>query len=353
MATLKPGFELVVGSFQSTTANPAGGPTRMIVRRDMDVPADALEVWMMKRPDVQSGDAVQLKLGHDGSGETVFTGELIEIRASLEGCRLHAAGTMLKLLNARSSSVYEGQSAGSVVKDLVSTAGASSADVSDGPTLPVLSVDRHRSLWRHARELADRLGYELFSKRDGGIVFKPFGAAASLDSAGGGLAAAAAGAVAGALGLGGTATGYAFGKHLIRATNNEGTPGPDAIQVGGESPASMQGDSTVHWLTTNDTDFLGSAGDGDAEVLVSDGAARTKDLADRFAAGLLATAARRASHVDITVLGRPEIELGDQVQVSDLPDHSSALTGYVRSVRHRFGEDAGFVTDLRIAVEAT
>jgi hypothetical protein len=86
---------------------------------------------------------------------------------------------------------------------------------------------------------------------------------------------------------------------------------------------------------------------------VSDGAARTKDLADRFAAGLLATAQRGASHVDITVLGRPEIELGDHVQVSDLPDSSSALSGYVRSVRHRFGEDAGFVTDLRIALEPT
>src|SRR5262245_16173877 len=320
----------------------------------MDVPADALDVWMMKKPDIQAGDEVSLKLGHDGSGETVFTGELVEIRASLNECRLHAAGTMIKLLNSRTSSVYEGQSAGSVVKDLVSTAGASSGDVSDGPTLPVLSVDRHRSLWRHARDLADRLGYELFSKRDGNIVFKPFGSAASLDSAGGGLAAAAAGAAAGALGLGGSATGYAFGKHLIKATAAEGTPGPDAIQVGGESPASMQGDGTVHWLTTNDTDFLGSAGSpgsSNAELLVSDGAARTKDLADRFAAGLLATATRRASHVDITVLGRPEIELGDQVQVSDLPDSSSALSGYVRSVRHRFGDGAGFVTDLRIAVE--
>jgi hypothetical protein len=324
----------------------------MIVRRDMDVPADALDVWMMKRPDVASGDAVELKLGHDGSGETVFTGELVEIRASLHECCLHAAGTMMKLLNARTASVYEGQTAGSVVKDLVSTAGASAADVSDGPTLPVLSVDRHRSLWRHARDLADRLGYELYSKRDGGIVFKPFGAAASLDSAGGGLAGAAAGAAAGALGLGGSATGYSFGQHLIEATAAEGTKGPDAIHVGGESPSSMQGDGTVHWLTTNDTDFLGSAGSGDGELLVSDGAARTKDLADRFAAGLLATATRRASHVDITVLGRPEIELGDQVQVSDLPDRSGALSGYVRSVRHRFGDQAGFVTDLRIAVEA-
>jgi hypothetical protein len=84
---------------------------------------------------------------------------------------------------------------------------------------------------------------------------------------------------------------------------------------------------------------------------VLDPAARTKDLADRFAAGILATAGRRAHQTSVRVLGRPGVDLGQQVDVGDLPDASLNGGGYVRAVRHRFGAGDGFVTELRICNE--
>ena len=92
---------------------------------------------------------------------------------------------------------------------------------------------------------------------------------------------------------------------------------------------SGQGDTTEHWLTTNDADYRGSAGDGEPALLVRDPAARTKDLADRFAAGRLAVAARAAREVSITVLGRPQVDLGDTIAVADVPDETVNGSGYV------------------------
>ena len=52
----------------------------------------------------------------------------------------------------------------------------------------------------------------------------------------------------------------------------------------------------------------------------------------------------------MTVLGRPGVELGDSVAVSDVPDGALNGAGYVRAIRHRFGTGTGYVTDLRVSL---
>ncbi|HEX8290632.1 MAG TPA: hypothetical protein VF570_02675, partial [Pyrinomonadaceae bacterium] len=98
-------------------------------------------------------------------------------------------------------------------------------------------------------------------------------------------------------------------------------------------------------------DFRGAAGDGKPVRIILDPAARTKELADRFAAGRLATARRGAGELFATVTGRAGVELGDPVTLADAPEGLADGGGYVRAVRHRFGERTGFVTDLRVAAE--
>jgi hypothetical protein len=122
------------------------------------------------------------------------------------------------------------------------------------------------------------------------------------------------------------------------------------IAVGGESPMSGQGDATSHWLTVNDADYRGEAGDGSRRALVVDPVARYKDLADRFAAGRLALAARDAWQIHLSVLGRGGIDLGDTVSAGGVEDAFVNGTGYVRAIRHRFDAASGFVTDLRLSL---
>jgi hypothetical protein len=259
---------------------------------------------------------------------------------------------MNDLLNLRVAEMYENQTAGAIARDLIGQAGLSTGTIDEGPLLPRYAVDRRLSGFAHLKQLADRLGYELYADREGNVRFHALGPGAGLDAAAGGLLGAAAGAAA-SVGLavpGADGEGYAFGQHLLGAVARRAPVGWGEVTVGGESPMSGQGDATAHWLTVNDADYRGSAGDGAPGLLVLDPAARTKDLAERFAAGHLAVAAREASQVWVTVLGRPGIELGDTIAVSDVPDTALNGSGYVRAIRHRFGEDIGFLTDLRVAL---
>jgi hypothetical protein len=345
MPTLRPTFTLTIGSLSSSTDNPVAGPDSFVVDRDMDVPADALRVHLRERAGIALGDAVTLGLGHDGEEETAFTGAVEAVRPAISGVAVRALGKTHDLLNLRTSNIYVNQSAGSIAGDLIGQAGLSAGTIDDGPVLPRYVVDRALNGYRHLKELADRLGYELYADRDGNIMFHALGPAANLDALGGALGAA----VGGLLGAGGES--YAFGQQLLSAATGSRGVAWGKVEVGGESPMSGQGDTTEHWLTTDDADYMGSAGDGDPALLVRDPVARTKDLSDRFAAGRLAVAARSAREVSTTVLGRPQVDLGETVAVADVPDETVNGSGYVRAIRHRFGDEAGFLTEMRISLE--
>ena len=348
MPTLRPTFTLSIGGLSSTTDNPVAGPGTLVVDRGMDVPADALRVHLRERAGIAVGDAVTLALGHDGEEETAFTGAVEAVRPAISGVAVRALGKTHDLLNMRTSIIYVNQSAGSIAGDLIGQAGLSAGTIDDGPVLPRYVVDRAVSGYRHLKELADRLGYELYADRDGNIMFHALGPAGNLDALGGALGAVA-GAAGGLLGAGGES--YAFGQQLLSAATGSRNVAWGKVEVGGESPMSGQGDTTEHWLTTDDADYMGSAGGGGPGLLVRDPVARTKDLADRFAAGRLAVAARSAREVSITVLGRPQVDLGHTVAVADVPDETVNGSGYVRAIHHRFGDEAGFLTEMRISLE--
>jgi hypothetical protein len=352
---LAPAFSIKAGSFQSTSDNPAGGPFRILVDRDMDVPADAVELHLMGSSGIAEGDDMTVELGHDGTTEKVFTGSVVELLPEFgygrAQTRVRALGTMSKLLDLRNASTYEGQAAGDIVKDLIGAAGLSAGTISDGPTLPRFTVHQLASAFVHVKRLADLLGYELYTDRDGKLMFQALGDAAKLDSSGGGLLGSVASAAASLLGGGSGAEGYAFGKHLVSVSGSSMPRPLGSVKVGGESPVSTQGDDKAHWLTKEDSSLDGSAGDGEPHRVFLDPAARTKDLADRFAKGRLAAANRRAREVRVTVLGRPGLELGDSVSVSDVPEKAATGKGYIRAIRHRFGDGIGFLTTVTMVRE--
>jgi phage protein D len=348
VAILKPTFSLTVGSLSSTTDNPVGGPHRFLVSRDMDVPADALRIDLSERSGIGLDDEVGLELGHDGDNTAVFSGKVVRLQPALNGAAVYALGSMNSLLNLHTAATYEGQTPGAIARDLIGQAGLEGGTVDDGPTLPRFAIDNRLSAYAHLKSLADRLGYELYADRDGAVMFHALGDAANLDAGGGGLLAAAASAVSSLLSGGGE--GYQFGRHLVTSRLASRPSAWSSVLVGGESPMSSQGDSAAHWLTVKDTDFQGRAGSDSPQVLLLDLAARSKDLADRFAAGQLAVAQRTAKQVELTVLGRPQVDLGDALSVSDVPDDLFNGQGYVRFIQHRFGDDWGYLTTFRVSL---
>lgn len=348
--TLRPTFALTVGRQRAETGQPTAGLRALVVERDMDTPADVLRLHLAQRSGIALDDPVAVELGYDGAHERVFTGRVVALRPTIAGVVVDALGAMNALLNLRTAATFEHQAAGSIAGALIDQAGLEHGMIDAGPILPRYAVDRRLSAFSYVKDLADRLGYELYADRFGRIMFRALGAAIHLDIPSGGKLRSAASTIA-ALARAERGQRYGFGEHLIDATASRQPARWNAIVVGGESPMSRQGDTTAHWLTTADADSRGAAGAGSSGLLVLDPAARTRDLADRFAAGRLATAARQAHQVVVRVAGQAGLELGDPLAVSDVPDPLVNGTGYVRTIRHRFGESTGFVTEARICLD--
>ena len=135
-----------------------------------------------------------MQLGHDGENEDVLRGTVVALRPDLLGVQVTVLGMMQRLLELRTAAWYDNQSAGAIARDLIGQAGLEAGTVDDGPTLPRYAVDKRRSGYAHLRQLAERLGYELYAKRDGKICFHGLGDGAGLDAGGGLLGAAAAAA---------------------------------------------------------------------------------------------------------------------------------------------------------------
>lgn len=349
---LRPRFSLTAGSLTSDSSSPVAGPSRFVVERSLDVPIDCLRVTLAESGGVLPGDAVQLDLGDEDGLERVFTGTVAEVRPRLGGCEIFCVGTTLTLVDLRVSSFYQNQSAGDVVRDLIGQAGLDEGDISDGIDLLRFSVERRQGTHAQLRRLAERLGYSLFSDREGKIHFRGLGPAANLASGGalGGLADAAS-AVGGALGMGGGG-GLEYGKHLLNARAELRPAFENTVLVGGESPMSGQGEDKSFWLTATDSDYEDSAGSG-PELLVIDPTARTKDMAGRFAAGYAASLNRQTTDIHLTVLGMPTLELGDSTGASGAPESGLNASGYIKGLRHRFGPQEGFVTDIVVSPEAS
>ena len=360
MSQVTPHFVLTLGGLTSNTDRAVGGPVAVNVTRSMGGGADALTVELAQRRGVQPGDDAGAELGFDGSTEKVFTGRVVEVAPTLTGVRVLALGRMDALLRLRVARSWEDRSVGAIVRDLADAAGVDVGRVDDGPTLPRFVVDAQSNAAAHVRALAERLGFELYTDRSGKLMFRALGAAAGLDSAGlGGLAAAAASAasvasaaVGSLLGGASSGTGYEAGKHLIQATAWQRSAGVAAVNIGGAGPASSHGNQSSWWLSTGDDPHQGSAGSGHPMLMRMDAAARTKDLADRFASGTLVSAQRGTRTLRLRTLGRAALELGDTVQVGAAEDDAINASGYVRTLVHRCTASTGFVTDIGVEVAA-
>ncbi|HLL54857.1 MAG TPA: hypothetical protein VK447_14985, partial [Myxococcaceae bacterium] len=169
MAGLSPRFSLKLGSLESDSDHPAGGPSYFAVDRSLEIPADGLRVVLAERGEVAPGDVAELQLGDEDGLERVFTGTIVEVRPHAAGTEIFAAGTVLALLELRASSLYQEQTAGDIARDLIGKAGLSEGDISDGVSLPRFAVERRRSAFPQLKGLAARLGFDVFSDREGKI----------------------------------------------------------------------------------------------------------------------------------------------------------------------------------------
>src|SRR5207249_4674146 len=90
----------------------------------------------------------------------------------------------------------------------------------------------------------------------------------------------------------------------------------------------------------------GSAGSGKPVLLLERPSLRTREAAKTAATAEETRIRRNSVQGMLTSLGRPQVKLGDSVQLRGMPDGSLNKSFQVRAVTHRITKEGGFTTGI-------
>lgn len=286
------------------------------------------------------GDPVEITLDAGEGEHSVFVGEVLGLSSGLLGLTVFAADGLAKLAALDTEGVFEGQSVGAIVGELLGEAGLDKGTLDEGPTLPRVTLHRGPRALKHAIALARRGGLELWTDGEGKVWMQ--GPDAEGDE-----------------------VELAFGKNLVALELGRSLLVPDGWEIFGEGAASGSGAERAHWLPTKLDSVRASAavtgdnmalqaeagGEGERAVRVVDGALRSGELAESAARARAEARAARAVHGHADLIGGVGVGLGARVTVVALPKgHASeALVEgplRVRGLVHRLDRRSGLLTRL-------
>lgn len=324
---LTPAYKLTIGrKVVDTTDEPqASTVVDMTVALDMDTPADSVTLVLGNadglKPARDDEATVELGYADNGSLAQVLTGTVVTVEPGLTTTRVIGHSAVQTLLRTFVEQTYESKTAGAIVRDLADQAGVDVATAEDGITFPACVVDGRRSVYHPMRELADLCGFDLYVNAGGELVFKKF--------------------------VGGeTVHVFEFARHIVELEVLRAPPRAGRVEAWGESPTGSQGDEAWAWLTKDFSSSKGTAGSGDPLLLLERPALRTADAARTAADAALTAIQRRRLRGRLLTIGRPEVKLGDAIQLRGLPDDSLNRNFQVRSVTHRLTKPGGFRTTV-------
>jgi hypothetical protein len=264
-------------------------------------------------------DAVSIELGYDQTLTKVFTGKVATVERGIERLTVNAAGAFSALTAARYNCLYEKQNAGDIAGDLLGRLQIDKDTVATGEKFAGFNVSDRQPVWDVLLELARRCGFDFYADVEDKAIFKPYAARKT--------------------------HAVEYGRHLLDFMQDSLAPALDGVEVYGESPVGQgQGEDASSWLTKKEV--KGSAGKSTGNILrLADATARTQDLV-RTIAGNILQAHQTRQRGRLRLLGNPEVQLGDAVTVSKLPDSAQDGSYKVTGVCHRLNARVGFVTDI-------
>jgi phage protein D len=322
---LNPAYKLTIGDkVVDTTDEPqASTVVNLMVVLDMDVPADSVTLVLGNADGLKPArdDESKVELGYtdNGSLNQVMAGIVVTVEPGLTTTRVIVHSPVAKLLRTFVGRTYESKTAGAIVRDLAEKAGVDVATAEDGIAFPAYVVDGRRSVYHHMRDLAELCGFDLYVNAEGKLVFEKF--------------------------VGGKAVHvFEFAKHIVELDVLQTPPHASRVEAWGESPTGSQGEEAWAWLTKDFSSSKGTAGSGGPLLLLERPALRTTDAARTAATATLTAIQRRTLRGRLLIIGRPEVKLGDAIQLRGMLDASLNKNFQVRSVTHRITKLGGFTT---------
>jgi hypothetical protein len=292
--------------------------------------------------DPSLGDPIAVELDNGDGATKVFSGEVEAVERRSTSLWIHGRDGLAKLARTEVEAVYEETAAGEIIEALIGAAGAEAGEIEQGPTFPSYVVHRGPRALRHAQKLAELIGAELSTDGEGKVHFKLPSAGGSADHR------------------------LAWGVDLLDLSLERALAQLDSLVVWGEGAAASQGTDKNHWLPSDLSGVTGKAkiqpgasagqagsvasgSSGELVRTVFDGAVREASVAEELARAQALRVALRPMIGHVLVLGHPEIQAGEWVELADLPSGSgpsAAPTLRVLRVIHQFALGRGLLTRL-------
>jgi hypothetical protein len=319
-----PNYEVSVGNDIFSPRD--SGLVSLKVERSIGLPIDSAEILLVQNGDYafKKGDKLKVKLGYDGKLETIFNGAVSDLKREVSALKVTALGLTASLLRLRINRVYLNQVAGKIVSNIAQEAQLTIKKASDGINLPVYIVDDSKNAYEHILKLAQRSNFNVFITEDDQLVFQERQS-------------------------GSRAIEIHYGNEIICIQEIEFSPLFSGARVYGESPSSIKGSDTSHWLTKQDV--KGEAGSG--TMLVMEDPTLKDDKTAETVAKARTACLECTTGLVIETVGMPQISLGDTVKLVGLPNSPLSGNLEVRSFSHYLSKTKGFITKITCLKEAS
>jgi phage protein D len=331
---LRPAYAVTVGGMRvDTTSEPrASTLVSLTVALDLDTPADTatLELGRIGQLEPAVDDDATIEMGYidDPSLTTVLTGTVGLVDPGLVTGTVVVYSGAAALLRTVANETFENKSAGDIVRDLAGRAGVGVGNVETGSRFPAYVADGRRGAFEHVLDIARLCGLDAYVDSAGNVVMERF--------------------------TGGHAVHVLeHAKQIVELDVRRTPPAATAVEAWGESPGTSRGTNAWAWLTKDFDKLHGSAGSGSPLRVLERPALRSADAAKRAAEGALEAIQRRAVRGRVLTIGRPEVKLGDAIQLRSVPDAAANGTFQVRAVTHRICKRRGFTTEIGFRAAAT
>lgn len=305
-------------SFQSSDASRL---LEVTTHAALTIPVNAccIVLHAQEAPDVQLDDDVKVALGYADSLSRVFTGKVSRVTYGVTEVSVEAQSAFTALTAARFNLVYEKQTAGDIVSDILGRLNVATSAVDPGVTFPTYVIHDGLTAWEQLRSLAQSCDFLFYADAEDQTVFKAYAPQHTHE--------------------------FAYGVHLIEYEVSNVTPAIDGVEVYGESPAGQgQSDDASSWFTKKEV--KGSAGASSGKILrLANPAARNQNLARSLATNLM-NSYKAQARGRVRMLGAPDVHLGDAIKLAKLPISSQNGTFRITAVSQRLSVRRGFTTEI-------
>ena len=316
--TTNPSYSVTIGSEKFSIGSKASRIVSVRVVLGIGLPTDRCEVLLVHSDShkFKKGDSLKVELGYETDLKLVFSGLVEEIEQFLSRVKVIALGLAVSLLRLRFYRIYLNQTAGKIVSNVAQEANVKVKKASEGISFPSYVIDESTNAYEHILKLAERCNFDAYFTENAQLVFKEWD--------------------------GGKNTDLYYGKEIIEVGAIHFSPLYSGIHVHGESPSSMKGSDTSHWLTKQD--IRGEAG-AEKVFQIEDPAVKDKKTAETVAKAKASKLEYNFS-VSIETVGNSGISLGDTITLKDVPISNVHRQLGVRGIQHYLSKAKGFTTTI-------